>query len=114
MAWIKACPVTALKPGESIRIDVVPPIALFNVDGEFYATDDVCTHEESSLSDGYISGRVVECATHFAKFDICSGEVLSLPATRPLATFSIKIEGDEVFVDAGDRAPATRAMPAER
>lgn len=99
MAWVKACDEGALGDGEAVVVDVDPPIAVFNVDGEYYATDDTCTHDKYSLADGYIDDDVVECALHMAKFSIRTGKALSLPATRDLVTYPVKVEGGEVLVD---------------
>lgn len=79
-----------------------PPVAIFNIDGQLYATADTCTHDASSLADGYIDGDVVECAWHFAKFCIRTGEVLSLPATVSLRTYPVKILDEDVLVDVPD------------
>ena len=99
MAFVKVCEANALKPGEALKFEAPRAIALFRVDDEFFATDDTCTHAQSSLSDGYIDGDVVECAFHGAKFCVRTGKVLSLPATQPLKTFSVKVEDGSVFVD---------------
>jgi 3-phenylpropionate/trans-cinnamate dioxygenase ferredoxin component len=102
MAWKRACGREALEDGEAIQLDTEPAIAVFNVDGQFYATSDSCTHDASSLADGYIDGDVVECSWHFAKFCIRTGEVLSLPATVSLKTFPVKVLDDDVLVDVPD------------
>jgi nitrite reductase/ring-hydroxylating ferredoxin subunit len=102
-SWVKACTVDDLPPGEVLRVETDPPIAVYNVDGEFYATDDTCTHEVSSLADGYVDGDVIECAFHFAKFCIRTGAVRSFPATRPLGTFPVRVDGDVVLVDVAGR-----------
>jgi nitrite reductase/ring-hydroxylating ferredoxin subunit len=106
VTWTKACSTTDIEEGEGYQLDPpgegTGPIALFNVDDEFFAIDDTCTHDESSLADGYVDGDVVECAWHFAKFCIRTGEVLSLPATCPVATYPVKVEGAHVFVDLPD------------
>jgi nitrite reductase/ring-hydroxylating ferredoxin subunit len=99
MAWVRACAVDDVPPGEAVVVDSDPPVAVFNVDGEFRATDDTCTHDKSSLADGYIDGDQVECAFHFAKFCISTGKVLSLPATRDLRTYAIKVEDGDVYVE---------------
>lgn len=101
--WVQVCAVKELGPGDARQVDVQPPIAVFNVDGEFYATDDTCSHATSSLSDGYITDEVVECAFHFAKFDIRTGRALCLPATEHLRTFAVKVESGHVYVDVCDR-----------
>ena len=101
VVWLHVCSAADFYPGEARQVDVDPPIAVFNVDGEFFATEDTCTHEESSLADGYIDGDVVECAFHFARFSIRTGAVLSPPATRSLRTFPVKVEDGELYVGAG-------------
>jgi nitrite reductase/ring-hydroxylating ferredoxin subunit len=101
MGWIRACEAGELSDGEAMVVDrsPQPPVALFNVGGEFYAVDDTCTHEEYSLSDGYVDDDVVECALHMAKFNVRTGKVLSRPATRDLTTYPVKVEDGSVFVD---------------
>ncbi len=75
-------------------------IALYNVDGTYYATDDVCTHDEASLADGELFGCIVECPLHGARFDIRTGKALSLPAVYPVRTYPTRISdaGVEVTV----------------
>lgn len=99
MAFVKVCDVSQLKPGEALKFDAARPIALFRVDDEFLAVDDTCSHAQSSLSDGYIDGAVVECAFHGAKFCLRTGKALSLPATVPLKTYAVKVENGAVLVD---------------
>jgi len=86
MTWVRACAASDVADGEAVVVEraPLPPIAVFNIDGEFFATDDTCTHDSYSLADGYIDGAVVECPLHMAKFDIRTGKVLSLPANRDL------------------------------
>lgn len=101
MAWVSACEAVKLDDGEAVVVDrkPEPPVAVFNVSGDFYAVDDTCTHEEYSLADGYIDGDIVECPLHMAKFSICTGKALSLPATANLAAYPVKVEDGVVFVD---------------
>ena len=68
-------------------------LAVFNVDGEFYVTDDACTHGPGSLSEGYIDGDVVECNFHNGQFDIKTGEVVSPPCMIPVKTYPTVVEG---------------------
>jgi 3-phenylpropionate/trans-cinnamate dioxygenase ferredoxin subunit len=75
------------------------PVAVFHVDGNFYATSDVCTHEESSLSDGEIEGEVVECALHGARFNVRTGEVKALPAVVRLKTYPCRVVDDSIEVE---------------
>ncbi|MGW6793970.1 bifunctional 3-phenylpropionate/cinnamic acid dioxygenase ferredoxin subunit [Streptomyces chartreusis] len=104
MTWTKACSTSDIEEGEGFQFKWERPIALFNVDDEYFAIDDTCTHGESSLADGYVDGDVVECAWHFAKFCIRTGAVLGLPATCPVNAYAVKVEGDDVFVDLPDQA----------
>lgn len=98
MGWIRACAVGELEPGDAVVVDADPPVAVFNVDSEYLATADTCTHEDSSLADGYVEGDEVECSWHMAKFCLRTGKALTLPATIDLKTYETKIEDDEVFV----------------
>jgi nitrite reductase/ring-hydroxylating ferredoxin subunit len=90
-----------LADGEAVVVerDDGPPVAVFRVDDEFFAVDDTCTHDNYSLADGYIDGPIVECPLHMAKFDVRTGKVLCLPATRDLAAYPVKVEAGVVFVE---------------
>lgn len=74
-------------------------IAVFNISGNFYAISDVCTHDEASLSEGAVSGNIVECPWHGATFEVPTGKVLSMPATRDVKTYKITVKEEEVFVE---------------
>jgi 3-phenylpropionate/trans-cinnamate dioxygenase ferredoxin component len=104
---VRACAPGELRPGEAIQVPTVPPIAVFNVDGDFYATDDTCTHELSSLADGYLEGDEVECSWHFARFCVRTGEARCLPATKALRTFSVVADETGVYVEVDDGRPTT-------
>lgn len=73
-------------------------VALFHVQGKFYAIDDVCTHDGGPLADGELEEFSIACPRHGARFDVRTGKVLSMPATRDTAAHEVKIEGDEVLV----------------
>jgi 3-phenylpropionate/trans-cinnamate dioxygenase ferredoxin subunit len=75
--------------------------AVFNVDGTYYAIEDVCTHDDGPLVDGDLDGFEIECPRHGARFDIRTGAVLSFPAVTPVPAYPVKVEGDEVLVDLG-------------
>ena len=74
-------------------------IAVANVDGTFYAIDNVCTHDRGPLGEGTLVGDQVECPRHGARFDVKTGQVRALPAVRPVRTYPVKLSGDEVQVD---------------
>ena len=76
-------------------------IALCNVDGAFYAIDDVCTHDGGSLDQGYLEGEQIECPRHGARFDVRTGRALTLPAVVPVKSYPVEIVGDEIKVQVG-------------
>ncbi|WP_330277893.1 bifunctional 3-phenylpropionate/cinnamic acid dioxygenase ferredoxin subunit [Lentzea sp. NBC_00516] len=98
---IRACALMDLPPGEAVRI-VGPhaPIAVFNAEGAIYAIDDTCTHQDASLSEGWLEGCLVECPLHAASFDLRTGAPTCLPAKRPVKTYSVQVNDGEVYVDA--------------
>jgi 3-phenylpropionate/trans-cinnamate dioxygenase ferredoxin subunit len=102
MTWHRACGVGDLDVGDVVRLPLEPAVAVFNVDGDLYAISDTCTHDKSSLSEGYVDEDRVECVWHFAKFCIRTGAVLSPPARLPLSTYEVKIDGVDVLVDIPD------------
>jgi nitrite reductase/ring-hydroxylating ferredoxin subunit len=73
-------------------------IALYNVEGEFYATHGICTHENIGLADGFVDGDLIECPLHAACFEIKTGKAVNPPATVDLKTYPVKIEDDTVYV----------------
>lgn len=100
MTFTRICDASALPPGEALRIDSSPiPVALFNVGGIFFATQDRCPHGDWSLAEGFLEGDVVECPLHAAKFCVRDGAVLAPPATTPLLVFAVKQDADAVYVD---------------
>lgn len=76
------------------------PVGLYRVGSDVYAVNDYCTHEETFLTDGEfeIDNMEVECPLHGSRFDVRDGSVRILPATKPVATYPVKIEGDLVSV----------------
>jgi nitrite reductase/ring-hydroxylating ferredoxin subunit len=73
-------------------------IALYRVAGRFFATDAKCTHGDVDLAQGRIVGALIECPLHVARFDIVSGRGMGPPITRDLATYPVRVEGDDVLV----------------
>ncbi len=74
------------------------PVALFHVDGQFYAIDDVCTHDGGPLAEGKLEGCTIACPRHGAKFDIRTGAALTMPATKPTRSHKVKVENGAVYV----------------
>jgi len=77
-------------------------IIVVNLDGEFHALSGICSHAYSELASGFFQGDLVTCALHLSQFDVRTGEPISPPATDPLATYPVAVEGDTVFVDLSD------------
>jgi nitrite reductase/ring-hydroxylating ferredoxin subunit len=92
--------VADIEPGTMLHVDVAGrAIALYNVDGAFYATGDICTHRRARLSDGYLDGTVVQCPLHFGKFDITNGLPLNPPCKVPIETYRVTRDGDLLLLD---------------
>ncbi|HEY3243320.1 MAG TPA: non-heme iron oxygenase ferredoxin subunit, partial [Phycisphaerae bacterium] len=89
--WERAAAVDEIPEGQVVAATVGgKPIALYKVEGEIYATDDICTHECVSLSDGYLEGCVIECPLHQGMFDIRTGKALCDPVTEDLAVHRVR------------------------
>jgi nitrite reductase/ring-hydroxylating ferredoxin subunit len=96
---IELCSTSEVEPGAALKVergDLV--LAVFNVEGEFYVTDDACTHGPGSLSEGYIEGEVVECNFHNGQFNIKTGEVVAPPCMIPVKTYRTVVEDGKVFI----------------
>jgi metal-sulfur cluster biosynthetic enzyme/nitrite reductase/ring-hydroxylating ferredoxin subunit len=92
-------------------------VALFHVDGQWHAIDDVCTHDGGPLADGELRNHTIACPRHGAKFDIRTGAALTMPAVRPTRAHDVKVEGDVVLVrlrtEPGSAGPAAHALPIQ-
>ena len=97
---IKVAEVSDVDPGEAKTVEVDgQALALFNVDGTFYATDNTCSHVGGPLGEGALIGKEITCPLHGAQFDVTSGKVLGGPARSDVKCFNVKVEGNEVFVE---------------
>ena len=97
---IDLCSATDVTPGTAIKVekgDLV--LAVFNVDGSYFVTDDLCTHGPGSLSEGYIEDDVVECNFHNGQFNIKTGEVVSPPCMVPIKTYKTTVENGRVIIE---------------
>ena len=97
--FIKVSEVDAVPPGKMRQVEVAGKrILLANVDGHFYATDDTCTHEDASLSTGFLKGEWVKCPLHGSRFNVRNGEVVDEPADVNLRTYAVRIDGNDVWL----------------
>jgi 3-phenylpropionate/trans-cinnamate dioxygenase ferredoxin subunit len=88
--------------GRGVAIDVEGlRLAVFNVNGEYFAMDDRCTHAEASLSQGDCDDETVECPLHGARFDLRTGDALTAPADTPVQTYKVHVAGDELQIEVG-------------
>jgi len=97
--WVRAAARSDLAEGEVIGVEVAGrSIALYDADGNLFATENICTHAYACLSDGWLDGEVIECPLHAARFDVRSGKVLDPPATEDLKTYPVRIVDGEIQV----------------
>jgi len=86
--------------GQGISVDADGKrIALFNVDGEYYAIDDECSHAGGSLSEGLLDGHTVTCPLHAAEFDVKTGQVVSEPADENVKSYKVFVDGEDIKVE---------------
>ena len=98
---IDLCSAADVAPGSALKVETGGlTLAVFNVDGAFYVTDDLCTHGPGSLSEGYIEGDVVECNFHNGQFNIRTGEVVSPPCMVPVKTYPVTVVEGRVTIEA--------------
>ena len=93
------CGVEDVEVGQAVKIEIAGlSLAVFNLDGDFFVTDDLCTHGPGSLSEGCIIGDAVECNFHNGVFDIRTGAVLAPPCITPLKTYPACIQNKRVVI----------------
>jgi 3-phenylpropionate/trans-cinnamate dioxygenase ferredoxin subunit len=97
--------------GRAVRLDGLERIAVFKVQGQFYVTQDACSHAAASLTRGWLEGFEVCCPVHEGRFDIRTGAPQCFPATEPIKTFPAELRGDAVWADlsAARRKAAAKA-----
>ena len=99
-AWIDIASKDDVPADDVMGIDInSKSIALYQVDGEIFATDNICTHGNARLCDGFLEGHEIECPLHQGKFDIRNGKALCAPLTEDIQVYPVKIDGGRVFVE---------------
>jgi naphthalene 1,2-dioxygenase system ferredoxin subunit len=97
--WVTMASVAEVAPGDIAEAKVGDTsIAIYNVDGTFYATSNVCTHAFALLSDGWLDGEEVECPLHAGRYDVTTGKALCPPVEVDLKTYPVRVVGDEVQI----------------
>lgn len=89
-----------IQPGKMKRVEVDGhPVLIANVDGNYYAVDDTCTHEDASLSTGSLKGELIKCPLHGSRFNVRTGRVLEEPAEDDLKTYTVVIDGSSISIE---------------
>ena len=97
--WIDAAAQADVPEGDVIGVIVAgKDIALYEVEGEVFATDNICTHGHARLSDGFLEGREIECPLHQGRFDVCTGKALCAPLTEGIKSYAVRIENMRVML----------------
>lgn len=98
--WLEALALEAIPVGDVVAVKLAgKELAFYEVDGEIFATDNICTHGYARLSDGFLEGREIECPLHQGRFDVCTGKALCAPLNEDIKVYPLKIEGGKVFVE---------------
>jgi 3-phenylpropionate/trans-cinnamate dioxygenase ferredoxin subunit len=101
MAWVEVGKAADLPPGGMLASEPEPglSVAVFNVEGCYYAIEDLCTHEDEVLTAGEFKGEEVTCCRHGARFNVKTGEALCAPAYEPVATFPVRVNEGRIEVE---------------
>ena len=98
--FVKVARVEDIPPGHKKIVDVDGVlVVVVNSDGEYYAFEDVCTHDGGPLGEGRLEDRQIICPRHGARFDVRTGDALTLPAFEPVPTYEVNVEGGDIFVE---------------
>ena len=100
--FVKVAQTSEVAPGQIVFVQADgKDISLLNINGQFYAVSDVCSHEECNMSDGgELEGETIICPCHASAFDVRTGAVANPPATAPIETYPVRVEGTDILVSA--------------
>lgn len=97
--WIRIASTSDVAEGEALAIETMGlSLALYHVEGEWFCTDNVCTHAMAMLTEGWLDGHIIECPLHGGQFDIRTGKGVSPPIDEDLKTYPVRVEGDSVLI----------------
>ncbi|RRH81585.1 non-heme iron oxygenase ferredoxin subunit [Variovorax beijingensis] len=97
--WTEAAAVDEVPADDVVGMQVGGrEIALYNVDGRIYATDNVCTHGHARLCEGFLEGHEIECPLHQGKFDVRNGKPTCAPVTEAIRSYPVRIDAGRVFL----------------
>ena len=99
LEFVAVADVGELGNGERLFLEIDgTPIAIFNIAGELFAIDDVCSHDQGPVAEGDLIDHSIECPRHGARFDLESGKALTMPAVVDIAAYPVRIEGQQILV----------------
>ena len=94
----KVAETVSLAPGEKMLVEYDDDeVGLFNIDGQFFAISDVCTHDDGPLVEGKLDGHCIICPRHGARFNVKTGEQ-TMPAMSPVPTYQVRVEGNDILI----------------
>lgn len=97
---LRVCSTDEVDWNSALRVEIDELVlAVFNVDGTFYVTDDLCTHGPGSLSEGYLDGFEIECDFHNGKFDVRTGAVTAPPCMLPIKTYGVSVSDNDIYIE---------------
>ncbi len=97
--WIDVAALDDVPEGDVVAVKAAgKEIALYEVEGEIFATDNLCTHGAARMSDGFLEGREIECPLHQGRFDVCTGKAMCAPLTEDIRTYPVRIENLRVML----------------
>ena len=98
--YVKVAKVSDVPPGTAVMVELPQvSLAICNVDGEFYAIENLCTHDDGPLGEGTLDGYRIQCPRHDAYFDVRTGDALTLPAILAVECFPVRVQGEDVEVE---------------
>ena len=104
VSYVRACALADVPENGALGVEVRDtPVAIIRAGGEIFALHDVCSHEEVALSEGDIYDHTVECWLHGSCFDLRTGQPTGPPATKPVATYRVQTDGDDVYISLPDQ-----------
>lgn len=100
MTWHRTLPVSAIEEVAGFTVEGLA-VAIYQVDGAFFATADLCTHGHARLSEGYLEDGQIECPLHQGTFDVRTGKATNAPCSIPVQTFPVKVEDGHIYIAVG-------------
>lgn len=99
LEFVAVASVDELGEGDRLIFEIEgQSFALFRIADSYFAIDDVCSHDDGPVAEGEIDGHEIECPRHGARFDLSSGEALTLPAVTDIAAYPVRIQGDQILI----------------